>query len=148
MRDLHARSMKSRWKTTVFNRYGGEMWLYKLIATVDALLAIFSASVQIPNFRRSLWLPHDGAMWTPEGPPKMGNFERPRKILKGVHRRGRVRLAPGAVSGGTMPSLRQQQLPFQPPAVSFKGGALATFFTRRRLQGGSSLWVGRAKAVP
>ena len=40
-----------------------------------------------------------------------------------------------------MPSLRQQQLPFQPPAVSFKCGALgalATFFFRRRLQGGSS----------
>ena len=31
--DLYERSMKSYWKTTVFNRYGGELWLFTLIAT-------------------------------------------------------------------------------------------------------------------
>ena len=69
--------MKSYWKTTVFNRYGGEMWLYTLIATVDAILAIFSAGDRNSRFfRRPLWHPHDGArhdrgtMWKPEGPPR------------------------------------------------------------------------------
>ena len=32
-KDLFERSMKSYWKTTVFNRYGGEIWLLTLIAT-------------------------------------------------------------------------------------------------------------------
>ena len=31
--DLYHRSMRSYWKTTVFYRYGGEVWLSTLIAT-------------------------------------------------------------------------------------------------------------------
>ena len=31
--DLYNRSMRSYWKTTVFHRYGGEVWLFTLIAT-------------------------------------------------------------------------------------------------------------------
>ena len=144
--------MKSYWKTSVFNRYGGEMWLYTLIATVDAILAIFSAGDRNSRFfggpsgihmtEPGTIVARCGSPRGPRGAAENGELrEHSWKILKGGHRRGRVRLAPGAVSGGAMPSLRQQQLPFQPPAVSFKCGALgalATFFFRRRLQGGSS----------
>ena len=31
-KDVYDRSMRSYWKTTVFNRYGGEIWLFTLIA--------------------------------------------------------------------------------------------------------------------
>ena len=31
--EMYQRSMRSYWKTTVFNRYGGEIWLFTLIAT-------------------------------------------------------------------------------------------------------------------
>ena len=43
--DLYQRSMRSYWKTTVFNRYGGEIWLFTLIATGR----VHAVSVQIVN---------------------------------------------------------------------------------------------------
>ena len=43
--DLYKRSMRSYWKTTVFNRYGGEIWLYTLIATGR----VHAISVEIVN---------------------------------------------------------------------------------------------------
>ena len=33
VKELYNRSMRSYWKTTVFNRYGGEIWLFTLIGT-------------------------------------------------------------------------------------------------------------------
>ena len=42
---LYERSMRSYWKTTVFNRYGGEIWLFTLIATGR----VHPVSVQIVN---------------------------------------------------------------------------------------------------
>ena len=44
-KDLYERSMRSYWKTTVFNRYGGEVWLSTLIATGR----VHAISVQIVN---------------------------------------------------------------------------------------------------
>ena len=44
-KDLYERSMRSYWKTTVFNRYGGEIWLLTLIATGR----VHPVSVQIVN---------------------------------------------------------------------------------------------------
>ena len=44
-KELYERSMRSYWKTTVFNRYGGEIWLFTLIATGRVHLV----SVQIVN---------------------------------------------------------------------------------------------------
>ena len=43
--ELYQRSMRSYWKTTVFNRYGGEIWLLTLIATGR----VHPISVQIVN---------------------------------------------------------------------------------------------------
>ena len=44
-RELYQRSMRSHWKTTVFNRYGGEIWLLTLIGTGR----VHAVSVQIVN---------------------------------------------------------------------------------------------------
>ena len=44
-KELYERSMRSYWKTTVFNRYGGEIWLSTLIATGR----VHHVSVQIVN---------------------------------------------------------------------------------------------------
>ena len=44
-KDFYERSLKSYWKTAVFNRYGGEIWLFTLIATGR----VHSISVQIVN---------------------------------------------------------------------------------------------------
>ena len=44
-RELYQRSMRSHWKTTVFNRYGGEIWLLTLIATGR----VHASSVKIVN---------------------------------------------------------------------------------------------------
>ena len=43
--DLYQRSMRSYWKTTVFNHYGGEIWLFTLIATGR----VHAVSVKIVN---------------------------------------------------------------------------------------------------
>ena len=43
--DLYRRSMRSYWKTTVFHRYGGEIWLHTLIATGR----VHATSVEIVN---------------------------------------------------------------------------------------------------
>ena len=44
-KDLYDRSMRSYWKTTVFHRYGGEVWLFTLIATGR----VHAESVRIVN---------------------------------------------------------------------------------------------------
>ena len=51
--DIYWRSMRSYWKTTVFNRYGGEVWLSTLIATgrvhrisVDIVNEIFAERIR------------------------------------------------------------------------------------------------------
>ena len=44
-KDLYQRSMRSYWKSTVFNRYGGEIWLLTLIGTGR----VHAVSVQIVN---------------------------------------------------------------------------------------------------
>ena len=44
-KDLYQRSMRSYWKSTVFNRYGGEVWLLTLIGTGR----VHAVSVQIVN---------------------------------------------------------------------------------------------------
>ena len=44
-KDIYRRSMKSYWKTTVFHRYGGEIWLFTLIATGR----VHTISVEIVN---------------------------------------------------------------------------------------------------
>ena len=44
-RELYQRSMRSYWKSTVFNRYGGEVWLLTLIGTGR----VHAVSVQIVN---------------------------------------------------------------------------------------------------
>ena len=44
-KDLYQRSIRSYWKSTVFNRYGGEIWLLTLIATGR----VHAVSVQIVN---------------------------------------------------------------------------------------------------
>ena len=144
--------MKSYWKTTVFNRYGGEMWLYTLIATVDAILAIFSAGDRNSRFfRRSLWHPHDGArhdrgtMWKPEGPPR-GRRERgiARALVGNLERRASTR----ASSSGPWRSERRSHALASSAAASVSASSSQLqvwsawsarhFFFRRRLQGGSS----------
>ena len=51
--DIYWRSMRSYWKTTVFNRYGGQVWLSTLIATgrvhkisVDIVNEIFAERIR------------------------------------------------------------------------------------------------------
>ena len=44
-KDIYRRNMKSYWKTTVFHRYGGEIWLFTLIATGR----VHTISVEIVN---------------------------------------------------------------------------------------------------
>ena len=44
-KDFYERSLKSYWKTAVFNRYGGEIWLLTLIGTGR----VHAVSVQIVN---------------------------------------------------------------------------------------------------